>query len=594
MAAPKTVKTYPLAGTNRDFEIPFEYLARKFVIVTLIGTDRKELVLNVDYRFTQRTIITLTRVWGPEEGYNFIEIKRVTSATERLVDFSDGSILRASDLNTATVQALHIAEEGRDIATDTIGVDNNGQLDARGRQIKNLADGVDDGDAISMRQIRAYDTSALNSRNAAKVSETNAKTSETNAASSRTAAAASAAAALVSQNAAKASETASAGSATASAASATNSQKWAAQAEDVVVSNGLYSSFHYSRKSAASAAASAASASTSLTQANRATTEADRAKTEADKLGNANAFMATLDTVSTGIVKWKDAYILQARGFYAYDVNDPSVNVNLLDVNGMYRQGALRFYSSTGQVAIQAAGGQFVAIGKTAAELQSEGNIDINLKGPINATVFRLVSARPIMHFRTPSALHALISTTPSSLQFAVYDSAGANGASILFTNRATAKVDMTIPGNITAETLKPSRVEVAAGGVSTVGGIPVVIAKSSGWVNFVASGSGPQGKNLITHGLGREALGLQLQYRCRVADAGYSPGDILTPVDMNYQSSATTTRGGQLIRVNDNTVDYFCGGTGVVIIHKTSGVATTMTIASWDCRVTAFGIANG
>lgn len=593
MAAPKTVKTYPLAGTNRDFEIPFEYLARKFVIVTLIGTDRKELVLNVDYRFTQRTIITLTRVWGPEEGYNFIEIKRVTSATERLVDFSDGSILRASDLNTATVQALHIAEEGRDIATDTIGVDNNGQLDARGRQIKNLADGVDDGDAISMRQIRAYDTSALNSRNAAKVSETNAKASENAAKASQTAAAASQSSATASASTATQQATTSTQQATASRQSADRSADWAKKM-DGPVSGSEYSSQWYSVESQKSAAASAASAASSLTQANRATTEADRAKTEADKLGNANAFMATLDTVSTGVVKWKDAYILQARGFYAYDVNDPSANVNLVDVNGMYRQGALRFYSSTGQVAITAAGGQFVAIGKTAAELQSEGNIDINLKGPINTTVFRLVSPRPIMHFRTPTALQALIATSPGVMQFSVYDNAGANGATILFTNRATAKVDMSIPGNITAETLKPSRVEVAAGGVSTVGGLPVVIAKSSGWVNFIASGSGPQGKNLITHGLGREALGLQLQYRCRVADAGYSPGDILTPVDMNYQSSTTTTRGGQLIRVDDNTVDYFCGGTGVVIIHKTSGTATTMTIASWDCRVTAFGIANG
>ncbi|WP_152687712.1 phage tail fiber domain-containing protein, partial [Pseudomonas fildesensis] len=36
MAAPKTVLTYPLNGAQRDFPIPFEYLARKFVVVTLI------------------------------------------------------------------------------------------------------------------------------------------------------------------------------------------------------------------------------------------------------------------------------------------------------------------------------------------------------------------------------------------------------------------------------------------------------------------------------------------------------------------------------------------------------------------------------
>ncbi|UKL14732.1 putative tail fiber protein [Pseudomonas phage Pf17397_F_PD1] len=167
MAAPKTVKTYDLDGSLKDFEIPFEYLARKFVVVTLLGQDRKELVLNVDYRFTQRTVITTTQTWGPGSGYERIEIKRVTSATERLVDFSDGSILRASDLNTATVQALHIAEEGRDIATDTIGVDNDGNLDARGRKIVNLADASLDGDAVTLRQEKEWAQSTLGNRNAA-------------------------------------------------------------------------------------------------------------------------------------------------------------------------------------------------------------------------------------------------------------------------------------------------------------------------------------------------------------------------------------------------------------------------------------------
>lgn len=175
MAAPTTVKTVTLDGSTRDFEIPFEYLARKFVVLTLIGTDRKELVLNVDYRFTQRTIVTTTQVWGPDSGYNLLEIKRVTSATERLVDFSDGSILRASDLNTATVQALHIAEEGRDIATDTIGVDNDGNLDARGRRIVNLADAVSDGDSVTLRQEKTWAASTLNN---ALRAETAAQSSE--------------------------------------------------------------------------------------------------------------------------------------------------------------------------------------------------------------------------------------------------------------------------------------------------------------------------------------------------------------------------------------------------------------------------------
>lgn len=584
---PKTVKTYALDGTKKDFSIPFEYLARKFVTVTLIGTTRKELVLITDYRFTTSTQITTNKAWGPGDGYEMIEIRRLTSATERLVDFADGSILRAYDLNISQVQSLHIAEEARDLTADTIGVNNDGNLDARARRIVNLADGVDPGDAVSYRQMQSWSGSALNSANSAAASASSASASATSATASKNAAATSASAALASQNAAKTSETAAAGSSTSAAAANTSAQAWASKAEDSVVSGGLYSSYHYSRKSAASADAS-------LVSQNAAKASETAAAGYAANLGNNNAFVNTLESVSASSVVWKPQVIPQARGYYAFDPADSSANVCLFDVNGMYRQGALRFYSSTGQVSMQAAGGQWVAIGKTAAELQSEGNIDINLKGPINTTVFRLISPRPIMHFRTSSAIQGLIATSPKVFQISVYDGAGANGASMLLTQQSAGVADLSVPGDVSANSLTADRMSLSAGSVAAVGGNAVMVAKSSPWINFVASGSTPSGKNRMAHNLGREALGFQLQYRCTVADAGYSVGDIVTPVDMNYQSSTSTTRGGQLVRVDNNNVDYFCGGTGVVLINKTTGVATTMTIASWECRVTAFGIANG
>lgn len=167
----RTVMTYPLNGSTVDFGITFEYLARKFVSVTLIGKDRKELVFNQDFRFTTKTQITTTRAWSPSDGYTMIEIRRLTSATDRLVDFSDGSILRAYDLNIAQIQTLHVAEEARDLTADTIGVNNDGNLDARGRRIVNLATAVDDSDAISLGQVKGWNESALNSANNARASE---------------------------------------------------------------------------------------------------------------------------------------------------------------------------------------------------------------------------------------------------------------------------------------------------------------------------------------------------------------------------------------------------------------------------------------
>lgn len=170
--APTTVFTYPLDGSNRSFPINFEYLARKFVQITLIGTDRKVLVINQDFRFVSKSLIQTTLPWGPSQGYETIEVRRYTSATDRLVDFSDGSILRALDLNISTIQGLHIAEEARDLTADTIAVNNNGDLDARGRKITNVADGTDASDAVTMRQVRAWDTSALNSANRAETAAT--------------------------------------------------------------------------------------------------------------------------------------------------------------------------------------------------------------------------------------------------------------------------------------------------------------------------------------------------------------------------------------------------------------------------------------
>lgn len=132
----KTSVVYALT-TQRDYLIPFEYLARKFIVVTLVGTARRPLVLNEDYRFTDKSQITLTRSWGTNDGFTTIEIKRNTSATDRLVNFSDGSILRAYDLNVSQIQAIHIAEEARD--TSDYSMQNNGlSWNALGYPIVNL------------------------------------------------------------------------------------------------------------------------------------------------------------------------------------------------------------------------------------------------------------------------------------------------------------------------------------------------------------------------------------------------------------------------------------------------------------------------
>lgn len=301
----KTVMTYPLDGSTTDFNIPFEYLARKFVRVTLIGVDRKELILNQDYRFATKTTISTTRALGPADGYTLIEIRRFTSATDRLVDFTDGSILRAYDLNISQVQTLHVAEEARDLTADTIGVNNDGNLDARGRRIVNVADAQDVGDAINLGQIQRWNDSALNSANRAKQEADRATARASDANNSANAAAS---------------------SASASSGSAELSKQWAVK--ETAVEPNLESSRTYAlhsmsyrneakgsadraavsetnaKASEGSAANSAAAAKVSETNAKA---SEERAITEASKLGSMNDFAAAIESVTGNDVKMKGA-----------------------------------------------------------------------------------------------------------------------------------------------------------------------------------------------------------------------------------------------------------------------------------------------
>lgn len=287
----KTVITYPLNGSTRDFQIPFEYLARKFVQVTLIGRDRKALVNIQDYRFTSKTQITTSKTWGVGDGYELIELRRFTSATDRLVDFADGSILRAYDLNVSQIQTLHVAEEARDLTADTIGVNNEGHLDARGRRIVNVADPVNALDAVNLKTIKEWNDGAYQSYVKAKAeaekaarSAAAAKVSETNAYNHMTQAG-------ISEQRAKDSEVAAAGSQSAAANSAVNAAN--------------------SAGSASSSAQQATDAKDyTKQQADRSYNEAERAKGYADSMGNAIDIGEVITSIntSTGHVDWKGSH----------------------------------------------------------------------------------------------------------------------------------------------------------------------------------------------------------------------------------------------------------------------------------------------
>lgn len=183
-----TIANYQGNGSTTDFSVPFDYLAKKFVKVTVdsrekLGGDYGDTTK--DYFFVDKTTIRFNT--APASGTEII-IRRYTSATDRIVSFKDASVLKAKDLDVSTIQTIHIAEEGRDIINDALIVDKEGNWDAKGKRIVNVGDPIDDNDAITLKFYKddakgAYQAKldAEAARDAAKVSEKNAKASEVNA-----------------------------------------------------------------------------------------------------------------------------------------------------------------------------------------------------------------------------------------------------------------------------------------------------------------------------------------------------------------------------------------------------------------------------
>ena len=180
-----TIAIYTGDGTTTDFTVPFDYLAKKFVKVSvgltvLEGGDYGDT--SKDYYFIDKTTVRLKT--APQAGAE-VTVRRYTSATDRIVSFKDASILKATDLDTSSIQTIHIAEEGRDVINDALIVNKEGNWDAKGHRIVNVGDAVNDGDAVNLKLYKADSMGAYQSkldaekaRDKAKESEVNAKESE--------------------------------------------------------------------------------------------------------------------------------------------------------------------------------------------------------------------------------------------------------------------------------------------------------------------------------------------------------------------------------------------------------------------------------
>lgn len=165
-----TIANYTGNGTQTDFVVPFDYLKKSFVhvyvgngLTLLTGGDYGDT--GADYYFLDDTTIRLKTAPAKGEG---IVVRRYTSATERIVSFEDASILKATDLDTSQLQAFHIAEEARDNVKDAMLRDDKGNWDAQNARIVNVADPIDDQDAMTLGYYKKDKQSVIDLKNETK------------------------------------------------------------------------------------------------------------------------------------------------------------------------------------------------------------------------------------------------------------------------------------------------------------------------------------------------------------------------------------------------------------------------------------------
>ena len=129
-------------GSTAAYAIPFSYRSTDDLTVTISGVETSAYTLD-------GAGTTLTFDTAPADQ-SAIEIRRYTSQTTKLVDYSSGSVLTESDLDTDSDQAFYMSQEAIDKAGDVISLDNaDFQWDVQNKRLKNVAAPTADNDAVN-------------------------------------------------------------------------------------------------------------------------------------------------------------------------------------------------------------------------------------------------------------------------------------------------------------------------------------------------------------------------------------------------------------------------------------------------------------
>lgn len=134
-------------NSQRNYSFGFDYLNSTFIHVNLNGV---ELTQPRDFTVNEHEIILVN---PPNDGGSLL-IYRVTPSN-RIVSWTDNSILKADNLNLSYIQLMHLAEEQMDnVRDETITRALDEAWDVKGNRIKRLGTPTDDMDAVPYGYVR--------------------------------------------------------------------------------------------------------------------------------------------------------------------------------------------------------------------------------------------------------------------------------------------------------------------------------------------------------------------------------------------------------------------------------------------------------
>jgi len=125
---PYSYAVYTGNGATTQFTVPFPYIRREHVVVSLN-------YVSAVFTWVNNTTVQVSP--APANAVR-VEVRRVTPVNNPLVDFTDGSTLVAADLDTNYLQQTYINQEQDDQFNDGVYTNVQGLPDAGGKRITNV------------------------------------------------------------------------------------------------------------------------------------------------------------------------------------------------------------------------------------------------------------------------------------------------------------------------------------------------------------------------------------------------------------------------------------------------------------------------